>query len=201
VTGSLSLDNIDKVKILSKEEFFEKWGINLNLPTVLITIHPETINSQNNDKHCRELLKAIKVLMQNHQLVITMPNADTLGTVFRQAFEKLQYGHSDQIKLIENFGTQSYFSCMFHSEYLLGNTSSGIVEAASFGKFVVNIGDRQKGRLTSNNIIQVPFKYSAIVEAANKVKGIKYTGSNVYKQGNATQLIIRTLKTNGFKYV
>lgn len=194
VTGSLGLDNIDQVKILSKEEFFEKWGINLNKPTALITIHPETLNSQNNNKYCKETIKALRVLAQDQQMIVTLPNADTLGTVFRQAFENLQIEYPDQVKLIENFGTESYFSCMFHAAYLLGNTSSGIVEAASFGKFVVNIGDRQKGRLTSNNVIHVPFHSTSIIEAAKKIIGKKYTGSNIYKKGNATQLIIEKLK-------
>ena len=194
VIGSLSLDNLNDIKILSKEEFLIKWGVDLNISTVLVTIHPETIHSQNNLKFCRETIKALTVLSQGQQLIITMPNADTDGSVFRNAFESLQKNKPEYVKLIENLGTESYFSCMYHASCLLGNTSSGIVEAASFGKFVVNIGDRQKGRCISNNVVHVPFHSGEIIEATKKVIGKAYLGSNIYKKENATQLIIDELK-------
>jgi GDP/UDP-N,N'-diacetylbacillosamine 2-epimerase (hydrolysing) len=163
VTGSLSLENLNNITFLSKEEFFKLWGIDLNKTSVLVTLHPETVNSQYNVKHCEETIKALKVLSRDQQLVITMPNVDTAGSVFRQAFEFLEQQYPDRVKLIENFGIQSYFSCMQYADYLIGNTSSGITEAASFGKFVVNIGDRQKGRLTNDNILNVPFNSNDII--------------------------------------
>ena len=194
VTGSLSLDNLNDIKILSKEAFFIEWGIDLNIPTVLVTIHPETITSQNNLEYCKEIIKALTVLGRDQQLLITMPNADTSSSMFRKAFETLQQNNPEHVKLIENFGTESYFTAMFHVDYLLGNTSSGIVEAASFGKFVVNIGDRQKGRPTSENVVHVPFLSAEIIKAGKNLTGKKYTGINVYKKGNATNMIIDALK-------
>ena len=197
VVGALSLDNINNIKILDKSEFYAKWGFDPRKSLVLITIHPETTNSIKNVVHCKELIKAFTKLAQEYQLVITSPNADTNASVFRQAFNVLQRDKPDQIKVVDNFGTQSYFSCMFHANYMLGNTSSGIIEAASFKKYVINIGDRQKGRLTSHNIINVPFNSEAIIEAAKAIKGKIFKGKNIYIKGNAAQLIIKELNRNG----
>lgn len=199
--GSLGLDNLKEIEILSKEQFLAKWDIDLNKPTALVTLHPETVNAQRNVSYCNEAVVALKKLAEQQQIVITMSNADTAGSIYRTAFERLQRQMPKQVKLIENFGIQSYFSCMHYADYLLGNTSSGIIEAASFGKFVINIGDRQKGRVTSDNVIHVPFSSVAIIEAVNKVRGRIYTGDNLYSKGNATQLIINELNRNGAKYI
>ena len=191
--GSLGLDNLKEIEILSKEQFLDKWDIDLNKPTVLVTLHPETVNAQSNTSYCNEAVIALKKLAVQQQIVITMPNADTAGSIYRQAFQSLQQQIPEYVNLIENFGSQSYFTCMHYADYLLGNTSSGIIEAASFGKFVINIGDRQKGRIASDNVVHVAFNSTSIIEAASRVKGKTYEGSNVYSKGNATQLIINEL--------
>jgi GDP/UDP-N,N'-diacetylbacillosamine 2-epimerase (hydrolysing) len=199
VTGALSLENLNDMHLLNKTEFKNIWGIDFNIPSVLITIHPETINSYNNLKHIKETIKALKMLVKDRQLIISMPNSDTAGSLFRHGFESLHQLFPEMVKLIENFGSRSYFSCMNHVDYMLGNTSSGIIEAASFGKFVVNIGDRQKGRLTSDNIIHVPFNSKAILEATLKVRNKKFKGNNIYKKEDAIQTIIDELKNDGIK--
>ena len=193
VIGSLGLDNLKEIEILSKEKFLEKWDIDLNKPTALVTLHPETVNAQSNINYCNEAIIALKQLAEQQQIVITMPNADTAVSIYRNAFHGLQQQFPEQVKLIENFGSQSYFTCMHYADYLLGNTSSGIIEAASFGKFVINIGDRQKGRIAGENVIHVIFNSESIIQAVNKVRGRIYTGSNIYNKGNATQLIINEL--------
>jgi len=77
---------------------------------------------------------------------------------------------------------------------VLGNSSSGIIEAASFDKYVINIGDRQKGRLVSDNVVHVPFNASDIIENTKKLKGKYFTGNNVYKINNAATSISDVLK-------
>ncbi|MBP1653104.1 MAG: UDP-N-acetyl-D-glucosamine 2-epimerase, UDP-hydrolyzing [Bacteroidetes bacterium] len=195
VTGALSLDNLSSLPLLNKGEFKDKWNIDLDIPSILITIHPETVGAGQNIIHLQEVLGALETLASKYQLVITMPNADTNGSVFRQAFQTLGQANSEKIKLIENFGTQSYFSCMQHASMLLGNTSSGIIEAASFNKYVINLGDRQKGRLVGSNVLHVPFSKTAILEAVNHAaKAGPYTGENIYFKGGAAERIIHTLK-------
>jgi GDP/UDP-N,N'-diacetylbacillosamine 2-epimerase (hydrolysing) len=191
--GSLSLDNLQEVELLNLSEFNEKWGVDLNKPTVLVTVHPETVSPAANTIHLAELLETIKYLSEKYQVVITMPNADTFGSVFRKGYNELV---SDNVKLIENFGTQSYFTCMKYAKFMIGNTSSGITEAASFHKFVINLGNRQKGRVTEDNVLHVPFAFKEIITAVQKIeKAGEYLGSNPYYQGGAVNKIIQILKS------
>lgn len=195
VTGALSLDNISGISLLNKTAFKDKWHIDLDKPSILITIHPETVGADQNKGHLQEVLGALEALSSSYQLVITMPNADTNGSIFRNAFQALGQNNPEKIKLIENFGTQSYFSCMQHASMLLGNTSSGIIEAASFNKYVINLGDRQKGRLTGSNVMHVPFSKAAMLEAVEQASGKgPYEGENIYFKGGAAERIIQTLK-------
>jgi GDP/UDP-N,N'-diacetylbacillosamine 2-epimerase (hydrolysing) len=122
-----------------------------------------------------------------------MPNADTAGMVFREAFETLAQ-KKKTIKIIENFGTQSYFTCMKYAKLMVGNTSSGIVEAASFQKYVLNLGERQKDRLCGENVLHVPFNQDLIVKNALQYATKEYNGENVYFKSNPSETIIQILK-------
>ena len=195
VTGSLSLDNLETLDLLSKEDFYIRWNIDLDVPTILITIHPETVDYESNETFANESIQALIELQKNYQLVITMPNADTAGSIFRDAFIKFGENYPEKVKLIENFGTQSYFTCMKYAKLLLGNTSSGILEAASFNKYVINLGNRQKGRFCKENVLHVSFNSGAIIKAINEINDRPYKGGNPYYQGGASKVIIDTFKT------
>ena len=108
-------------------------------------------------------------------------------------FKKLKLELGQNIILIENFGTQSYFTCMKFCGLMIGNTSSGITEAASFKKYVINIGDRQNGRPTSKNVISIPFKSNDIISLCEKYFGKQYFGENIYYKANTTENIIKQL--------
>ncbi|SFG33024.1 GDP/UDP-N,N'-diacetylbacillosamine 2-epimerase (hydrolysing) [Pontibacter chinhatensis] len=195
VTGALSLDNLTNTQLLSKDEFEDKWNINLNIPTVLVTVHPETVAPEMNERHLTEILDALRFIAKEYQVVITMPNADTNGNIFRAGFYKLKSELYEKLHLIENFGTQSYFTCMFYSKILLGNTSSGIIEAASFKKYVINIGDRQKGRVAGGNVFHVPFDSQSIINTLKNISTLReYKGGNPYFKKGAAQTIISILK-------
>lgn len=191
--GSLSLENLKNIDFLSIEAFKNKWQIDLNLKTILVTVHPETVAYQKNLAYCEETIKALEQLANEFQIVITMPNADTAGMVFREAFETLAK-KQQSIKIIENFGTQSYFTCMKYAKLMVGNTSSGIVEAASFQKYVLNLGDRQKDRLCGENVIHVPFNHDLIVKNTLEYATKEYNGENIYFKSNPSEIIIQILK-------
>ncbi|MCX2739973.1 UDP-N-acetylglucosamine 2-epimerase [Pontibacter anaerobius] len=195
VTGALSLDNLSNIQMLTKEEFKNKWGIDLDIPTVLVTVHPETVAPELNSRHLTEILESLRFVAKEYQVVITMPNADTNGNVFREGFNTLKIELENKLHLIENFGTQSYFTCMLYSKLLIGNTSSGIIEAASFKKYVINVGDRQKGRAAGENVLQVPFDSEMIISTLKQIKGLgEYKGQNPYFKDGAAQNIITILK-------
>jgi GDP/UDP-N,N'-diacetylbacillosamine 2-epimerase (hydrolysing) len=178
--------------LLSKSEFYEKWNIDLSIPSILITVNPETVNFEKNELYADITIKALRDLAKEFQLVINPPNADTNGSIFRKAFYELQKEY-ESIKIVESFGSQSYFSCMKHAALLLGNTSSGIIEAASFQKYVINIGDRQKGRFAPKNVIDIPFDYDEICKKTRTYIHQTYLGENPYFRSDAIDLTIKKL--------
>jgi GDP/UDP-N,N'-diacetylbacillosamine 2-epimerase (hydrolysing) len=193
-TGSLSLNDIKSFIPIEKQAFFEKFGIPEE-GFILVTFHSETMSSQDNFQYAEEMKKALRKLSEKTFIVITMPNADTQGSIYREAVEKLKLEVPDRILLIENFGKTNYFSAMYYASILLGNTSSGILEAASFGKYVVNVGDRQKGRAQSKNIINCEFEEKAIISSVRKAIEFKvYKGENIYFKLDAADNIIKIIK-------
>jgi GDP/UDP-N,N'-diacetylbacillosamine 2-epimerase (hydrolysing) len=192
--GSLSLNEIEKYQPINRSEFFEKFKLP-NKDFALITFHPETVNTEMNQHFAFEMRKALSRVASKLFLVITMPNADTMGSVYRMEIEQLKNEFSTQVMCIENFGKENYFSAMYYAKLLIGNTSSGIIEAASFWKYVVNVGDRQKGRMQSDNVINTPFNHQNIIEAVEKaIVNKTFIGKNKYYIQNSVDLIINQIK-------
>ena len=192
--GSLSLDEIEDFKPIDKKTFFKKYHLP-NEKFALITFHPETISTDSNRFFAIEMRKALEELTKIIFLVITMPNADTMGSIYRAEIDKLKKHFPDRVLCIENFGKENYFTAMHFSKLLIGNTSSGIIEAASFKKFVVNVGSRQEGRLQSANIFNTLFQKDDILETVNKViKLDDFEGDNIYYQKEASSNVISILK-------
>ena len=190
--GALSIDNLKDLTFLSLQDFKNKFNIDLSKKSILITFHPETVSFENNTKHINELLSALKKL-DTYQLIITMPNNDTMGNMIRVKL----YDFIDKSKNaigIESFGTIGYLTCMKHCVFMLGNTSSGFVEASFFPKFVINIGDRQKGRIMTSNIFNSPIKERDILNTVIKIESrsspIK---TNIYGSGNTSANILNIL--------
>ena len=105
------------------------------------------------------------------------------------------------VHIIESFGTQGYFSCLKFCSFVLGNSSSGIIEAASFGKYVINLGDRQKGRDSGPNIIQCPVVKNEILNAIHKINQLpKQNKTNIYGKGNTADKIIKILKSKTLNF-
>jgi len=193
--GALSLDNLNSLTLLSKEDFHIKFGVDLNHPTILVTIHPETVTPEINGIYIEELADAL-LEIQKYQVLITLPNADTSSNLIRKRLLQLPVESNNRIFCFENLGSQGYFSAMKYCSFLLGNTSSGIIEAASFGRWVINIGNRQEGRKQSQNIYNVPFDRAMIVQTVAEIENKPvYLGENIYYKGNAAKNICSILKS------
>jgi len=192
--GSLSLDNLDDIELFDKNQFQKKYGIDLSNPSILFTWHPETIETTKNLDDLNQILSALDEL-QNYQVIITLPNADTMSDQLRQNLLAYVNKNSSRTITVNSFGTQGYFSCMQHVRFMMGNSSSGIIEAASFKKFVINIGKRQKGREFGENVLHVPADKEKIL---NTVELIEISDSpesdNIYWNGGASDKIIHILK-------
>ncbi len=193
--GALSIDNLKHINFLSMDEFKAKFNINLNQPTILSTFHPETVSFEKNETYINELLNSFEILKNNYQIVITLPNTDTMGQMIRDKI--LNFGKKyPEIKIIESFGMLGYLSCMKHCSFLLGNTSSGFVEATFFPKYVINLGNRQKGRIETKNILTTPITKQQILNAVKTVENSKPLHNlNVYGEGDSANKILSILKT------
>lgn len=201
--GALGLDNLEKIQLFTLSEFWDKYQINIEKPTILLTFHPETVSFEENITFAtiicevlEEIITNKKVQFIDYQIIITMPNADTMGNSIRKIFTDFGERKEKKIFLIENFGTKGYFSCMKYCSLLLGNTSSGIIEAASFKKYVINLGDRQKGRLAGENVLNIEIDKEKILESIKKIQKMPVLdGYNIYGNGSASNKIIDVLKS------
>ncbi|MGK0137849.1 MAG: GDP/UDP-N,N'-diacetylbacillosamine 2-epimerase (hydrolyzing) [Algoriphagus sp.] len=191
--GSISLESIDTMTL-------PKWGEvsnSFNIPFdrfILVTVHPESVNANRNQEYAEEIFNTLTTIAKLHCLLITKANADVMGSIFNNRLEQLAAENPNKIRLVASLGKANYFSAMRQCDFLLGNTSSGIIEAASFGKWVINLGDRQKGRLRSNNILDVSFNHNEILEALNEIESRNtFTGVNKYVQVGTTDKIVKAL--------
>jgi GDP/UDP-N,N'-diacetylbacillosamine 2-epimerase (hydrolysing) len=192
--GALSIDNLKQTNLLSIKDFKTKFNIDLNKPTILSTFHPETVDLLGNKAHTKEFLKALTALSEAYQIIITLPNADTMGDYIRK--EILDSSSKNKnIITVESFGMLGYLSCMKHCKLLIGNTSSGFVEAAFFPKWVINIGNRQNGRILTANIISTEINAVKILKSVEKIKNKELSKNcNVYGDGETASRIINILK-------
>ena len=195
--GALSLDNIGSFKPINKSSFLDTFNIESD-SYALVTFHPETIEVESNRAFVKHMIVALTTLSETLTIVVTMPNADTLGSVYREQLHQLKLQIPKRIVLIENFGKANYFSAMYYSKIMIGNTSSGIIEAASFKKYVINVGARQKGRARGTNVFDVDFDSTEIVEKTKQVLKLPDFGEeNIYYKKATADSIIKTVKQHG----
>jgi len=191
--GALSIDTLASMKFLTIEAFYKKYQIDLSKPTILFTFHPETVSYQKNERYIITLIEALEELKQ-YQIIITMPNADTMGNVIRNYLKSFIINNSNAFG-IESFGSLDYLSCMKYCSFMLGNTSSGFVEASWFPKAVVNVGDRQKGRIITKNIYSTPIEKKLILSAIQRIKNEKgKTVQPIYGKGDTSKIMIGLIK-------
>lgn len=191
--GALSIDNLKSLKLYSKKQFKKQFNIDISLPSILITFQPETSNYVLNKQYIKILIDALNEIKE-YQLIITMPNADTMGNYIRLELEKFINKSSKAIK-IENFGTIGYLTCMKYCTMMLGNTSSGFIEASFFPKYVINLGKRQEGRHNTPNINTIKINKKEIIKAIQEFKYFKALKYNrVYGNGQTAKKIITILK-------
>lgn len=194
--GSLSLNDISEFKPLPKKYFLQKFNIE-DKPYILATFHPETGDFSRNSEFAEIMKETLKVLNKYLTIIVTMPNADTQGSVYREKLLELkQFNSNNRIYLIENFGKENYFNAMHYSEMIIGNSSSGIIEAASFNKYVLNIGTRQKGRYHGLNVFHSPYHIKTIINRVEEIlKMPEIIMTNPYYKENTVSRVLRVLKS------
>jgi UDP-hydrolysing UDP-N-acetyl-D-glucosamine 2-epimerase len=195
VSGAPSLDNILKLTLLNRRELALKSGLDVENPFLLLTYHPVTLEPDLIQFQVGELLAALKEV--DIPIIATYPNADLGNHSVRQMMHA--FAEQPQVHLVDNLGTQYYFSLMKYATAMIGNSSSGIIEAASFKLPVVNIGTRQNGRLRANNVIDVDNDRDAISAALKTAMSSPFRRHltdlvNPYGDGHAARRSVEKLK-------
>ena len=196
VTGAPSLDNLSDVRLLSRPQLEKQYGLGLSEPALLVTFHPETLSYEYTESHVGELLAALEAA--GHPVVFTYPNADPQGRLIIERIDEFAASY-ERAQIITNLGTQGYFSLMSHALAMVGNSSSGIIEAASLKLPVVNIGDRQRGRIRPQNVIDVGNSRAEILAGIEQASSPGFRAGlqdlvNPYGDGGAAERIVAILK-------
>ena len=195
--GSISLADITDIERVPRAALTEEFRIP-NKPFILCTFHPETVNYEANETICKVINELLDSFPESHHPVVSLPNADTFGSRIRETLVKFRNERPESVTLVENFGKSNYFSAMSYADLMIGNSSSGIIEAASFGLHVINIGDRQKDRLQSENVINLPFDTNQILNGIDKALNLaEFAGENVYTKKNTIDNVIEILEDIG----
>ena len=192
VAGAPALDNLDTVPLLSKTDLESALGFALEKPCLIVTFHPATLQFEQAEAQLRELLAAVEAA--DAQAIFTLPNADMSGRAVLRLIQDFLPSHP-RARLVENLGTQRYFSLMSQASAMIGNSSSGIIEAPSFELPVVNVGLRQSGRERAANVIDVLGGSAAILNGIRKALSREFRGqlagtSNPYRQPRGAAPII-----------
>ncbi len=194
--GAMGIDSAMQVELVDAPFFLERFKIDIEQPFILTTYHPETVDL-NNDIFINELIEALKIIQI--RVLCTLPNADTQGSLIRKAFLDLEKSHPNLIVCHENLGQRGYFTAMKHCTMMIGNTSSGIIEAGAFAKPVINVGNRQKGRFAGENVIHVSNNTQEIVAAFHQNKALDLSNfKNPYGNGGTAQQIMKILEKELF---
>ena len=198
--GAPGLDNIYRLKLLNIEKLSEELKIPRNVKIGIVTFHPVTLEKGSTRSQILELLEAIKEFEEIYW-VFTLPNADTEGRSITEKINNFVSEFPEKGRVFISLGQLRYLSLLKNAVLMVGNSSSGLVEAPSVELPVVNIGDRQRGRVRGKNVIDVPeCKKEPIINSIykalspdfrNSLKGMK----NPYGEGNASEKIVKILKT------
>lgn len=195
-SGAPALDKILTMKLPYQRELEKQFGLDLKVPPLLVTYHPVTLQYEQTEWQINELLRALEFF--DLPIVFTAPNADTNNHIILKMIREFVKTHSKST-FVPDFGPTGYFSMMASSRAMVGNSSSGLLEAPSFGLPVVNVGIRQQGRVRAKNVIDVGYTAQEIkigiekaisAEFKSSLKGMK----NPYGNGKASEKIVTVLK-------
>lgn len=195
--GAIGIENIKNTKLMSKTELEESLNFPLEKPFAVVTFHPVTLEDDEVEYQFDQLLKACNMHTELNY-IFTKANSDAHGLVINRKID--EYGNShENAAVFSSLGTLRYLSALKYCAAVIGNSSSGLLEAPSFGIPTINIGDRQKGRLQSDSVINCIPETKAIDAAISQVlqeefkQQIKYV-NNPYGDGNTSDKIVKVVE-------
>ena len=196
--GAMGVENVVKQSIMTKRELEASIGFELGESFAVVTYHPVTLETGAIASQIQELLTAL-LRMENMKYIITKANADAGGRQINRLLDQFAKENKERIFVIGSLGMKRYLSALRWCKMVIGNSSSGIVEAPSFHIPTVNIGDRQKGRLQAESVINCEPDAASIEKSmrraiGNEMMEIASRTLNPYGEGNTSEQIAAIIK-------
>ncbi len=194
--GAMALDGLRTFAPEPIESLNAEMGLDFRRPTMIVVFHPETLAALTAERQVTEVLAALEGFEGN--ILVIGPNADVGHRSIQSAFLRFTASRPGA-KLFASLTQRRFWSCLAHAQVLMGNSSAGILEAASFRLPVVNVGARQEGRLRAGNVIDAPVERRAIADALCRAVDPSFRASlanltNPYGDGRAAERIIEVLE-------
>ena len=201
LVGGLGVDSMTKLTLLDRAELEARLDFRLGAKNLLITFHPVTLEDSTAESQMTELLAALEERADTN-LIFTMPNADTGGRALSDMVGAFVATHPNA-RAFTSLGQLVYFSCLRQVDAVVGNSSSGLTEAPSFRKPTVNIGDRQRGRMKADSVIDCEPDRASIGRALDEAYSPEFQARlsgvrNPYGEGGASERIVRVLEEYDF---
>lgn len=198
-TGAIGVYNVMNVATMTLEQLRESLDFEIDHNTLLVTLHPATLDTTPIRTRCQALLNALDSF-PNNKLLITYPNNDPDGMIIIEMIEQYARLHPTRVKLIPSLGLTRYMSALKYVAAVVGNSSSGIIEVPSMGIPTVNIGCRQKGRIAATSVIDCEPDTDSIVQAITKALSNDFKEQaqktvNPYYRPDTLQLIVKAIAT------
>jgi GDP/UDP-N,N'-diacetylbacillosamine 2-epimerase (hydrolysing) len=199
--GAIGLDNIKRLKLLNKKQLEKALGMEIRDPTFLVTFHPVTLEKHSGAGQIKNLLSALDEF-PNINLLFTLPNADSNARGITQLIREYVEINADRAKVFNNLGQLNYLSVLQFVKMMVGNSSSGIIEAPQFKIPTVNVGDRQSGRIKPRSVIDTGTNSKSIENGIKKALSQSFLSAikkniSPYDGVNTTKKIIRVIKKTG----
>lgn len=200
--GALGIDNLKRIKLLPKSALEVEIDFKLDRPYFVVTFHPVTLEKNESAKQVAELFKSLQNF-PDHKIIFTKSNADNEGRTINSLIDDFVRKNKDRTKAYHSLGQLKYLSVLKYSEMLIGNSSSGIIEMPYLKKPTVNIGNRQKGRICPESVIQCASLSASITKAikkglSNNFKSKCMQRNNIFGIGNTSKKIMKILTANNF---
>lgn len=195
--GAMGVENALHTELLSREELEKSLGCSLGNRCAVLTFHPVTLENNTAETQIRELLAAIGQF-PDITFICTKANADMDGRIINECLQQFVKSHENAF-LFDSLGMKRYLSVLSHAEFVIGNSSSGIIEVPSFKIPTINIGDRQKGRIQADSVINCEPEKEKIVDAinialSNEFREVIKEVENPYGDGHTSDTIVEVTK-------
>jgi GDP/UDP-N,N'-diacetylbacillosamine 2-epimerase (hydrolysing) len=194
--GGLGVDSVVRIPLIPRDQLELALGIKFNAKNLLITFHPLTLDATASIEQLDGLLAALSELSDTH-LMFTMPNADTGGRELASRVQRFATAHADA-SFFTSLGQRRYLSCIGVVDAVVGNSSSGLIEAPALKTATINIGERQSGRLKASSVIDCTADQVAIARALSTLYSAEFqvqlhSVENPYGTGGASAKIVQAL--------